>query len=484
MAKLTDIPKVFMNGIAHSTISLIGAMTVTVVFPFLLGAALYDTFLHIENPYVSGFIYMILGPTFIGGLILIFVGLFFAKGEEDVRIFTLEYLRNKLEDESGYDRIRKLVFLGVFLTCINLFVVGILLYSGYHYMESNAFCGEVCHVPMTPEYTAYQNSSHSRVHCVECHIGSGASWFVKSKISGARQLFAVVGDTFSRPIETPVHGLRPARDTCEQCHRPEKFHGDKLLVKDKYLEDEENTHVQTVLLMKIGSAGDRAAGSHGIHWHVAPENEITYTATDWQRNEIVEVAQRASNGATLQYRTADADEAITNATHQQQRTMDCMDCHNRPSHVYLPPDVAIDNKILEKQISVELPYIKQQAMVAVQGEYKTQREATSAIASSLTNYYEKNYPEIFSQKRNLIEQAIASIQAAYTENVFPEMNVQWNTYFTNIGHANEGGCFRCHDEEHETTDGKTISMDCDTCHTILAEEERDPEILKNLLGGN
>jgi len=483
MARLTDIPKAFVKGITHSWISMVGAMIVTVTFPFLLGCVLYDTFLHIANPYFSGFIYMILGPAFIGGLVLIFIGLFFARGKEEVRLFTLGYLRDKLSDESGYNRIRKLVFVGVFLTCINLFVVGVLAYSGYHYMESNAFCGEVCHVPMTPEYTAYQNSAHSRVACVDCHIGSGASWFVKSKISGARQLYAVVANTFARPIETPVHGLRPARDTCEQCHRPEKFHGDKLVIKDKYLEDEANTHVQTVLLLKIGSAGDQTADSHGIHWHVAPENEITYKAADWQRNIIPEVAQKAANGNKIIYRSPNAEEQMADAEHAQERTMDCIDCHNRPSHVYLPAGQAIDNKILTNAISTDLPYIKQQAMKVVSVEYKTQDEAKTAIASGLTNYYKNNYADIYAGKRSMVEQAIAGVQAAYAENVFPEMGIQWDTYHTNLGHTDEMGCFRCHNEEHESANGEVISMDCEACHTILAEEEEDPEILRTLLGG-
>jgi len=483
MARLTDIPKAFVKGITHSWISMVGAMIVTVTFPFLLGCVLYDTFLHIANPYFSGFIYMSLGPAFIGGLVLIFIGLFFARGKEEVRLFTLGYLRDKLSDESGYNRIRKLVFVGVFLTCINLFVVGVLAYSGYHYMESNAFCGEVCHVPMTPEYTAYQNSAHSRVACVDCHIGSGASWFVKSKISGARQLYAVVANTFARPIETPVHGLRPARDTCEQCHRPEKFHGDKLVIKDKYLEDEANTHVQTVLLLKIGSAGDQTADSHGIHWHVAPENEITYKAADWQRNIIPEVAQKAANGNKIIYRSPNAEEQMADAEHAQERTMDCIDCHNRPSHVYLPAGQAIDNKILTNAISTDLPYIKQQAMKVVSVEYKTQDEAKTAIASGLTNYYKNNYADIYAGKRSMVEQAIAGVQAAYAENVFPEMGIQWDTYHTNLGHTDEMGCFRCHNEEHESANGEVISMDCEACHTILAEEEEDPEILRTLLGG-
>lgn len=482
MVKLTDIPKAFVKGITHSWISLVGAMVVTVTFPFLVGAVLYDTFMHIANPYLSGFIYMILGPGFMGGLLMVFIGLFFAKGKEEVRLFTLDYLRDKLTDESGYNRIRKLVFLGVFLTCVNVFVVGILAYSGYHYMESDAFCGQVCHVPMTPEFTAYQNSAHSRVGCVDCHIGTGASWFVKSKISGARQLYAVVADTFSRPIKTPVHGLRPARDTCEQCHRPEKFHGDKLVVKDKYLEDENNTHVQTVLLLKIGSAGDLTAESHGIHWHVAPENEITYKAADWERNIIPEVSQKTANGKKIIYRSAEADEQIAAATHLEERVMDCIDCHNRPSHIYLPADEAVNGKILTRNIPVDLPFIKQQAMKVVSVEYKTQDEARTAIATELTNYYKSNYADIYSSNRPLVEKAIAGVQAAYQENVFPEMGIQWDTYSSHLGHTNELGCFRCHTEEHESADGEVISMDCEACHTILAEEEVDPEILKTLLG--
>lgn len=482
---LSDIPKAFLKGIAHSRISLLGAMIATASFPFLLGAVLYDLTFHIPNPYFAGFIYMILGPAFIGGLVLIFVGLFFAKGQEEVRLFTLAYFRDKLADDTGYERIRKLVFLGVFLTCVNLFVVGVLAYSGYHYMESNSFCGEVCHVPMTPEFTAYQNSAHSRVNCVECHIGSGASWFVKSKISGARQLYAVVADTFARPIETPVHGLRPARDTCEQCHRPELFHGDKLKVIDKYLEDENSTHVKTVLLMKIGSAGDLAAKSHGIHWHVAPENEITYKAADWMRTIIPEVSQKTADGKTIVYRSGDADEQLAATEHMEERTMDCIDCHNRPSHVYLPADKAINAKLLTNDIPRDLPYIKQQAMVAVTGsEFATKEEARTAIANSLTSFYQQNYADIYANERKKVEQAVSGVQAAYMENVFPEMGIQWDTYISHLGHTNEMGCFRCHNEEHEAKNGDVISMDCDTCHTVLAEDEENPEILGTLLGEN
>ncbi len=485
MKSLTDIVTAFAKGIGRSRISLMGAMIVTVVFPFLFGAIMYDLIWHIGNTYVAALIYMVLGPAFIGGLVMVFLGLFFFKGKEEVRLFTLEYLRDYFTDPAKFSKMRKLVFFAVFLTGINLFIMGLLAYRGYHYMESVGFCGQFCHTVMNPEYTAYTNSPHSRVACVECHIGSGATWFVKSKVSGARQLFAVALDTYPRPIETPVHGLRPARDTCEECHRPEKFHGDKLVIKDKFLEDEQNTHVQTVLLMKIGSAGDRTTSASGIHWHVAPENKITYKAADWERSEIPEVILSKADGTEVVYRSPETPQE--GAEYADVREMDCIDCHNRPSHIYLPAGRAIDNKILEGIIPGELPYIKKMAMEVVQKDHASQDEARTAIASELNSYYQKNYPELVKKQPKLLEQAIAGVQAAYTENVFPEMNIQWGTYTNHIGHTEDFdssfGCLRCHNDEHESESGEVISMDCDTCHLVLAQDEENPEILQNMGSG-
>ncbi len=483
MKTLPEVIAAFTRGIARSRVSLIGAMIVTVVFPFLFGAIMYDLVWHIANTYVAAVIYMVLGPAFIGGLILVFLGLFFFKGKEEVRLFTLEYLRDYFTDPSKFSKMRKLVFFAVFLSCINIFIMGLLAYRGYHYMESVGFCGQFCHTVMNPEHTAYSNSPHSRVACVECHIGAGATWFVKSKISGARQLFAVALDTYPRPIEVPVHGLRPARDTCEECHRPEKFHGEKLVVKDKFLEDEKNTHVQTVLLMKIGSAGDRTVSSHGIHWHVAPENKITYKASDHSRMNIPEVTLHKQDGTQIVYKTEEADDLLAEAGETiEVREMDCIDCHNRPTHVYLSAEVALNNKILSGDIVRELPFIKKMAMAVVKKEYASQDEAKTAIATELNNFYQKNYPDLVKQQPEMIEKSIAGVQAAYAENVFPEMNIQWGTYTDHIGHTEDGGCFRCHDEMHESPGGEVVSQDCDTCHTILAEEEENPEILTELRG--
>jgi len=479
MKSMTDIVSHFFRGIARSRVSLIGAMAVTVIFPFLTGAIIYDIVWHIQNTYVAAFIYMLLGPGFAGGLVLVFLGLFFFKGKEEVRLFTLEYLRGYFTDPAKFKKMRRMVFFAVFLTCVNIFIFGVLGYRTYHYMESVSFCGEFCHTVMSPEKTAYQNSPHSRVACVECHIGSGAGWFVKSKISGARQLFAVALDTYPRPIEVPVHGLRPARDTCEECHRPEKFHGEKLVVKDNYLEDEVSTHVQTVLLMKIGTAGDRSVSSNGIHWHVAPENKIVYKAIDDKRFDIPEIIL-TKNGKEEIFRTADADEKLKAAGEVEVREMDCIDCHNRPTHIYLPAATAINNKILDGTIPQALPFVKKMAMAVVQKTYASHAEARAAIESELKVYYSQNYAALIADQPALLEKAIAGIQAAYVENVFPEMNIVWGTYTDHRGHTNDLGCFRCHDEMHETAAGDSISQDCDTCHSILAEEEANPEILKSL----
>lgn len=479
-----DMLKDFFLGISRSRVSLIGAMIVTVTTPFLFGYMLADTVWHIKNPYFGGAVYLLLGPAFLAGLAMIFLGAFLFRGQRDIHLFTLQYLRKYFTEPDMFGRLRRNVFLIVLLTSVNFVVFSMFLYRAYHYMESTEFCGQFCHTVMNPELTAYEKSPHSRVACVECHIGAGADWFVKSKISGARQLLAVAANTYPRPIETPVHGLRPARETCEECHRPELFHGDKLNVIQHYREDEANTLLHDVLLMKVGSAGDRVQSSHGIHWHVAEQNRIVYRATDHSRMTIPEVRLIREDGSEVVFRTDDADKLLNAAGGLvEERAMDCIDCHNRPSHIYLPADVAVDHKIAEGEIPVELPYIKQQALEVVQVDYTSKEEASRQIASRLRDWYTRNTPQLPDLDK-LLGQAIAGVQAAYAENVFPEMNIGWGTYVNHVGHGPDFdiGCFRCHDDMHVSADGQTISADCNTCHTLLALEEESPEILQTLRG--
>ena len=480
-----EMVKDFFLGISRSRVSLVGAMIATLTTPFLFGYMLADALWHVKNPYVGGFVYLALGPVFLLGLAMIFVGAFFFRGEREVHLFTLEYLRKYFTEPGMFEKKKKNVFLIVLLTSVNFVIFSMFIYRAYHYMESTAFCGQFCHTVMQPEFTAYQNSPHSRVSCVECHIGAGADWFVKSKISGARQLVAVVADTYPTPIETPVYGLRPARDTCERCHRPALFHGDKLKVTNRFLPDEDNTPVYDVKLMKIGSAGDRTKSSHGIHWHISPEQTITYKATDHSRMVIPEVRLTRKDGSEVIFRTDDAEEQLADTATSEVREMDCIDCHNRPSHIYLPPETSIDHKMVAGDIPRELPFIKQQALEAVTAEYASSEEAEAAIATHLTGWYEEKYPDLIKAKPALLANAILGAQTAYNEYVFPQMKVGWNTYVNHIGHGEDFdiGCFRCHDDAHESADGDVISGDCNTCHTILAEGEKDPEILHILRNG-
>lgn len=480
-----QVVKDFFLGISRSRISLIGAMLVTIVGPMLLGYMLVDSLSHVANPYFGGAVYLLLGPVFLGGLAMIFAGAFLFRGKREVHLFTLEYLRKYFTDPVLFKRLRRNLFLIVLLTSVNFTIFSLFLYRAYHYMESTAFCGQFCHSVMSPEYTAYKNGPHSQVACVECHIGAGADWFVKSKISGARQLVAVVANTYPRPIPTPVHGLRPARDTCEKCHRPELFHGDKLYVRNHFLPDEKNSEVHNVLMMKIGSAGDRAQSSHGIHWHVAPQNAVTYRTVDPKRMIIPEVTLKTADGKEVVFRTDDADEKLKAAGEKiETRTMDCIDCHNRPSHVYLSMEDALNRKILEGSIPRELPFIKRQAVEVVSAKYPDSKTAKEAIASSLTTWYQANQATLVAANPELLAKAIAGVQEAYAQNVFPEMNIGWGTYVTQIGHGEEfdHGCFRCHDDQHKSADGKVISGDCNTCHTLLAQDEANPAILKTLRG--
>ncbi len=479
MVKFTQIIRAFINGIARSKVSLVGATMTTASFPILLIGVFLELFDVVRNQYFGFVLYMFVAPAFIIGLVLIFLGLFFFKGKEDVGLFTQEYLQEKLSAPENFIKVRKLIFLATSLTFINVFVIILLAYTGYHYTESNEFCGQLCHSVMEPEYSTYSNSPHSRVKCVECHIGSGAQWFVKSKLSGTRQLIAVVAKTYATPIETPVHGLRPARDTCEECHRPELFHGDKMIIKDKFLSDEQNTHVQTVLLLKVGSGGYRGSEAHGIHWHVAAENKITYQHSDWERQDITQVTLTKPDGTQVVFNTADGSQP---AGEVYNREMDCIDCHNRPTHIYKSPDEALDEKLMLGSIPSELPFIKKIGYEMITRDYPDREVAKNQIATELRGWYRVKYADLVNDNMPMLEKAVAGVQAAYLENVWPSMKITWGTYKQLRGHQNESGCFRCHDDQHETSAGETISMDCEACHIILAEDERNPEIIKTLQG--
>ena len=180
-----------------------------------------------------------------------------------------------------------------------LMVTSIGSYRAFQVTESPGFCGALCHPVMKPEYTTYKISPHARVRCTECHIGPGASWFVRSKLSGLYQVYATLTNTYPRPIPVPVQNLRPAKETCEQCHWPEKFFGWVELRRQFFLPDKQNTPWNIRLLVHVGGANATRGPVGGIHWHMIVSNRMEYIATDESRQTIPWVQRDESRDRRL-----------------------------------------------------------------------------------------------------------------------------------------------------------------------------------------
>jgi len=354
-------------------------------------------------------------------------------------------------------------------TFVFLILTALGSYRTYEFTESVAFCGRTCHTIMRPEYTAYQESPHARVACVQCHIGPGAGWFVKSKLSGAYQVYATIAGRYPRPIPTPVKNLRPAQQTCEQCHWPSKFYGAAERVIPHYLPDERNSPWTIRMLLHIGG-GDPAFGpAGGIHWHMNIANRIEYIATDSQRQNIPWVRLTDAHGNVAVYQSTIGPLTSAQAAALRPRTMDCIDCHNRPTHIYNAPVTSVNLAISTGRIDSTIPFIKRQAVRALATPYTTTAGALSAISAALTAFYDSAYPGPTAPDAARLHAAIAEVQTIYTHNFFPGMKADWRVYPDNIGHKNSPGCFRCHDGNHASADGRTISHECTACHAIIAQ---------------
>jgi hypothetical protein len=361
----------------------------------------------------------------------------------------------------------------------------LVIYSGtkaYEATDSPAFCGETCHTVMEPQSVTYHNSPHARVPCVECHIGPGASFWVKAKFDGIRQLFATALNTYHRPIETPVMNLRPAQQTCEGCHWPKQFYGEKMVTRTYYRSDEKNSPWTINLLVKIGGGNPRTGKLEGIHWHMIGSNKVQYIATDRKRQVIPWVRLISAKGDTTIFKDPNFEMAKDSA--YEIRQFDCMDCHNRPSHLFTPPAKSLNLALSTRQISPELPNVRQVGLDLLNAAYKDRQEAQAAIGSGLTKYYQESYPNISQSKSADIDQATKTLQRIYSENFFPEMNTDYRARENNLSHFVNDGCFRCHDGVKVDSSGKKIARTCSTCHLIVAQgPSENVKDLESNLGG-
>jgi len=428
------------------------------------------------HPYIGVLIFLILPGFFVAGLFLIPLGMWLHWRELKAR-GEIQQEYPQVDLSSG--TVRRGLELVAALTLLNFVIIGTASYQGVNYMDTTEFCGQTCHTVMIPEFTAYENSPHSRVECVACHIGPGASWFVRSKLSGIRQVFAVTFHTYSRPIPSPVKYLRPARETCEQCHWPQRFTGDKFLVRQKFQDDEKNTRQTTVLVLKIGGVTWQGrVGIHGRHLDVG--SRIHYVSIDPQRQVIPVVEYVNDQGKTVTYVSSDIKTTPQQLAQGEHRAMDCVDCHNRPTHTFEMPEKAVDERMATGNISPELPFVKKKAVELLKADYPDQQTARLRIVEGLNSFYRDNYREIYATRSTLVQQSAEEVAAIYLRNVFPSMRLTWGTHPNNLGHSDFPGCFRCHDGSHTSADGQTIPNDCSTCHNLLAVDEQNPKVLGEL----
>ncbi len=445
-----DLPSATRN-----PISLIGAAITTamaVVFLVLLALEMGG---QLRNPYLGLLLFVAVPAVFLFGLILIPIGAW----RHRRRVLAGRAAPDWPVIDMRLPRTRTVIFAVALLTFVNLVIVSLAAYGTVHHMESAEFCGTTCHTTMEPEWKAYQVSPHAKVACVNCHVGPGAEALVESKITGTRQLWQLFTNNVPTPVPAPVRNMRPARETCQVCHWAEKVHGDTLKVIREYADDDANTETVTTLQLHVGGGHAAAGAGSGIHWHMNIDNQIEFISTDSQRQTIPWVKLTDRNGTVREY-------AVDGVTPEQlaqgeRRTMDCIDCHNRPAHTFEPaPERAVDNAIAGGSVPRTLPFARREAVAAVKDSYGSRDDARRGIDARLRKAFASHASD------PALPRLIAGVQEIYERNVFPAMKVSWGTYPNNIGHVFFNGCFRCHDDNHKSKDGSVIKQDCESCHAM------------------
>jgi hypothetical protein len=444
--------------LSSNWLSLVGVVLVTasaVSWVILLPALVQGS---TANPYLGILGFLILPGVFVLGLILIPLGIAFRRGR----------IRRRGEPAPGSmpltlhsPELRKIALFVGLTTVANLVIAGQWGYSAVSYMDSQEFCGLACHSVMAPEYTAYLGGTHSRVECIKCHAGSGATGFINAKLAGINQLIALATNTYDRPIPAPVHNMLPARETCAHCHSLAAQPQDRMRVKTHFGDDEKNTAVRTVLLMRVGAI-------HRAHLPgESPSGARIRFAADARREKITWVELNKDGQSTVFTVSGTRPERPPDL-----RDMDCLDCHNRPAHTFETPEAALDRALLAGTVSPGLPFARKNGVEILKRAYATREEAARAIPESFAGLYREPRPEVDRAAKALLE--------IYSRNVFPGMKVAWGTYPNHLGHTDSPGCFRCHDYEHTSPSGAAIEQDCNACHNLIAVDEPAPKILGDL----
>ncbi len=332
---------------------------------------------------------------------------------------------------------------------------------GWEYTNSPEFCGQACHT-MPPEYTAYLTSPHARIDCVDCHIGKG---FIATRITRKAGDLRHVTKTLFKNYEFPIRAddLRPARETCELCHFPEKFSDDSLREIKNFQSDIDNTPYSTFITMKTGGGSESEGLGRGIHWHI--ENPVYYYASDPEEQQIPYIRMETRDGEVIEYIDMEADIDPADIDKSQFKEMDCITCHNRITHLVPTPEDTVDQLLARGEISGDIPEIRRKALETYSQVFESTQMGVNNI-EGLAGYYETYHPEYYQDNREKIEAALDALKNAYSASVYPEQNSDWTTHPNNIGHKDSPGCFRCHDGKHLNAENGAIRLECNICHSI------------------
>jgi len=466
----------FIRGVSVNAVGKAGVIIVTTVFfTFILFETAHTLGL-IRNAYFGLITYLAFPVLFVIGLILIPIGWFKyirQQGKSGKELLNQQFADEDVRTTFSGSRLFRLI---VLLTVVNVAILSIASLRMLHFMDSAHFCGTACHKVMNPEWVTYQQSPHARVPCVECHVGEGLDVLIASKLNGVRQMVLATFRIYNRPIPTPVHTLRPARETCEHCHWPEKFYGQRMETHITYGMDSSSTPRYTTLNIKIDAGGP--GHENGAHWHVNEANRVTYTSVDDKRQRMVAVRAQQGDGTIVEYRNSKL--AGFDSAGEDERFMDCVDCHNRATHIYKEAEAVVDELIRRGQLPRELPYIKEQSLAALTAGYPSPEAAQQGIANQLYNYYRRYYPEAARSYSDELDLGVSLLQDAFATYRHFHMRIEWGTYPSHIGHQKNLGCSRCHNSDMVSEKGETIKHDCTLCHSILAlDSEEAYQFLKD-----
>ncbi|MBT3228195.1 MAG: hypothetical protein HOD43_13440 [Candidatus Marinimicrobia bacterium] len=459
----------FIRSVSRNRIGKMGVVLTTSTFLMFIFMEFAWFVGLVTNAYIGLISYLVLPLLFLFGLAMIPLGWKRQQqitGKTGLELLSTEFGEDGIKAAITGSHIFKTV--GI-LTLINVLFLILASTQTLHFMDEAEFCGTACHSVMNPEWQTYQVSSHANVKCVSCHVGEGAEALFESKLNGLWQMVSVSFNLYERPIPTPVRQLRPARETCEKCHWPEKHYGEQLIKRIHYTNDEIPEALYTTLSFKVDA--DMQKERVGVHWHIARGVKVSYASVDDQRSKIKWVKVDYPDGSSRQFQNKrlNQDTPIL-----EERQMDCVDCHNRATHVYREPEDIVDGFLADGIIPLDLPFIRREALDALQTHSPDKSRGVEQVRKHLFAYYQENYPDIYFSRQVDISNTSDLLAAEYDRYIHPNMNIEWGVYPSQLGHKRDDGCFRCHHENMQDDTGKDVDSDCTVCHDIFAFDSKFP----------